>query len=205
MTTRAQLLTDIAAWSGIGGLSPSQQNVIIRSIEARIARTVRVQAQLSREDLVLDSGSVDLPTGWLKITSLTLQGTVRPLTQVAPDELRRSCYANAGGRPVLYAIEGDKLLLAPAPTALDPFTADLALYKRFDALAQNDDTNWLLTNHYDLYLHAGCAIAAGRGQDFELVQQSEAAFAAALEQLHESESSQHEGGAPTISYVEDMP
>lgn len=201
MTTRAQLAEAITSWTSRPDLS-AQMDTIILLAEQEIAAAVRVQDQITRVDHTLNSGRVALPSDFAALISLTLQGNQRALMQVTPQVLRASCEASTSGTPTLFAIEGDHLLIAPAASALDPVTADLAYYQRPTALVNADDTNWLLANHYAIYLWAGIKEAAAFVGDDELEARALARFENAVERLHASEVAKQQGGAPIESYVD---
>jgi hypothetical protein len=66
-------------------------------------------------------------------------------------ELRNSFGAAATGRPRNYAISGEQMLFGPAPDT--SYAARLTYLQTIPALGASQATNWLLTDHPDLYLY----------------------------------------------------
>lgn len=155
-------------------------NSFNRIAEAMIAREVRVRQQITRGDLTLAAvsgtnyGEADLPTGWLEFRSITLDNESGPgLTFMEPEIFFSRREAFSGEAPQgIYTIEGDKIYAAPGGTG----TLKVSYYARFTALSANDDTTWLLTNHYDVHLAAILYAAADYEQDDQLMARYKAQF-----------------------------
>lgn len=152
MTTHATLKTDIALYMARDDLEVYIPT-FIRLAESRIAKDVRVRAMETSTDLTLSSQSVSIPSGFLAARRLYFDSTTqRGLTYVTPDAFYKSSLYTAAGNPSTFTIEGDNFVFAPAPSGSP--VAKLLYFKKFDALAAEADTNWLLENAYDVYLYA---------------------------------------------------
>lgn len=115
------------------------------------------------------SGQMDLPEDYLELKFAYLNASPRillercepeyiyekygsrfagrwPRSDSAPD----TAYAYAEGTPKFIAREGEHFIFAPYP--VDGYTVDGIYLKRFAALVEDSDTNWLLTNHPDLFV-----------------------------------------------------
>jgi len=66
-------------------------------------------------------------------------------------ELRNTFSANAAGRPQNYAVSGETILFGPAPDAA--YAGRLTYIQTIPALGDSQATNWLLTDHPDVYLY----------------------------------------------------
>lgn len=131
----------------------------IRLCEAKIRRDVRVRAMETSTDLTIDSRTEAVPTGFLETRRLVLDVTgSRALDYLTPERLYASNIFEEQGAPSVYTIEGDNFVFAPEPSS--SFTGKLLYFKAFDALSAEIDTNWLLTNAYDVYLYGALVSAS---------------------------------------------
>ena len=209
MATRSSLAADVSLWSsrddvGSGDLFSS----FLRVTEAQIKRRVRTREQEITTTMVADRRGTVLPAGFLRQRSLATGGTgeERYLDYLPPVRLRESGFWNNTGsfsdpRPLAYTVEGQTLLLAPAPTEESPITLLLTYVAAFAPLVNPDDTNWLLSEAYDILLY-GCLSAAGVYlENTEMVSTYAALFDRAIRDLNLSESrarTPSSGGLRTI-------
>ena len=103
----------------------------------------------------LNDPRVALPTGFTKerlvrIQSDTIfaenQNAYRRIEPIALGDAYR--YARTGD-PVGYSIQGNNLVLAPAPDEVLKVALDY--YAKFTPLSDSNPTNWILTDHPDAY------------------------------------------------------
>jgi len=161
LATYSDLQTSIAAWlkrSDLTSIIPD----FITLAEARIARDLRLRKQVVNTTLSTVAGTqgVTLPSDFLEAENLTLSNTNPPgaLSVVTPEILdRKFPEAYVTGQPRVYTVVGDQLLFGPTPDAV--YSVSLAYYQRFAALS-TASTNWLLTNHPNVYLFAALAEGA---------------------------------------------
>lgn len=144
-----ELKAAIASWakrSDMAGVIPT----LVQLVEARIAREIRVRAQLQITTLTASSGSAALPADFLEFKALVYAEDATPLRvgsleQVLTDRARISGY-----RPKFCVVTADALQFGPAADA--SYTLNAAYYGKFTALSADSDTNWILTNHPGVYL-----------------------------------------------------
>lgn len=163
------LQASIAAWLHRTDLTSVIPDFVALA-EARIARDLRIKSMVTETTLTTVAGtqSVALPTGWLEFENVTVSGSPdRNLNYVPVQHLNEKFPSNDySGQPVVYSIEGDNILFGPVPDTA--YSVDVLYYKRFDPLSTTA-TNWLLTNHPNIYLFAALAEAAPYVADDERV------------------------------------
>lgn len=154
ISTYAELQTAIANWLKRGNLS-SRIPEFISLAEATINRRLRVRAMESRETFSLGSEYFDLTTltgTFLEARNVQLNTDPRTtLDYLTPDQID-TFWSNSVGKPRSFTIIGDELQVRPAPDAT--YTAEISFYSPISALSDSNTTNWLLTNHPDIYLFA---------------------------------------------------
>lgn len=191
MTTYATLKSDIATLLVRSDLTDAELAAFVRLGEARIRRKVRVRAQETATTLSVTDIDAALPSDFLEARAVTLDSSngrsLRPLT---PDQLRGSSYVDEAGEPRFYAIEGSNLLVAP----IQACTINLTYYAAFAALSDPADTNWLLTNAYDVYLYSSARAAAEFLEDDLREDRFETKFQTAVAELGDAEKRAYWGG-----------
>lgn len=189
----------------------------LRMAEARINRDVKCRAMERAgafdlvEEGVFGAGavSVDLREQFgsntiqsVKLVALgVLNGEAKPLTAVSLEELYEQYQHTRGGTPTHFALSTGTsgqpiLILAPVPPQSEPLYLTVWAHVRFALDTANDaDTNWLLTNHYDLYLNALAATAVSQIQDFERQGMFDVNYKRAVEELKDAENLARVGGS----------
>lgn len=154
LASYSDLLASVASWMNRTDLTAVIPDFVTIA-ESRIARDLRLRKQLVSSTMTTSTTTraVALPSGWLEFTSVNIDGDPSTVCQVVTTEHLDAKYPEEGfsGRPFVYAIEGDYALFGPTPD--DTYTVNVDYYARFGALA-TDGTNWLLTNHPNVYLSA---------------------------------------------------
>jgi hypothetical protein len=79
-------------------------------------------------------------------------------------------------------------------------TARLTFYKAFDSIDGSTATNFILTNHPDVYLYGALYFASTfiRGMDQATVAQFKAQYEAALQQVKDADALDKYNGAPLV-------
>jgi hypothetical protein len=195
MTTLSQLRTDLADFSTRSELTPAQLNTIIGLAENEIFRVVRVADMESVTTLTVNTdGEAALPNNYLAIRSVTIAdaGTYAnapKITYVSPnafheEDADNAAYTDYNDR-TFYTIQGRTLRLTPKPsTDLD---LTVGYWLRYDALSGDSGTNWLLTNHYDVYFYTAMSALHGFMMDLEMEIVWLEKFKAVVQSLHDSE------------------
>lgn len=162
MTTLSQLKADIDEWLARDDIAVSGGSIasIIRLGEAEIARDIHTLKQEKRAPISFTSNYADLPADFLHLRDINIPNCL--VEYAAPEVIRESVlWTRGGGSEYLYSIESDddlssaglaRLVLAPGGSATTPVVAEINYKARFPALVADGDSNWLLVNHYDVYL-----------------------------------------------------
>lgn len=196
MTTHATLKADVTGFLVKSNLS-SDMATFVRLGEAKIARRVRVRAQETTTTLNVTSSATALPADFLSLRSATVDVVnKRPLELMTPETIREAAVWDAGGDAKAYSIEGTEIIVAPEQSNVD---LTLVYFAKFDALSGDTDTNWLLTNAYDVYLYAVCEAAAIWLDDEAKEAKYSSRFERALEELELSEKRARSSGSAKVS------
>src|SRR5574343_65496 len=156
MTTYAILKSDIAGWLLRDDLTAAIPS-FVRMAEASIRRDLRIRQMLRTYTLTISAQSQALPEDFMEMERIVLDSTVWNLSYLPPPALFSNPAYTDGGTPMYYTIEGDYLITAPDATGSDVM---LCYYKAYSALTNDSDTNWLLTNAYDVYLYGSLSHAS---------------------------------------------
>ena len=122
--------------------------------QAQFNRKIRSFRQITRGSLTIDAQFEALPADWLETIRITMDANpIRVLTQISMDDLTRyrTAIDNTTDAPVYFAHNGTDIELFPTPST--SYTGEISYYAKVTALSADGDTNWLLTNHPDVYLY----------------------------------------------------
>jgi hypothetical protein len=115
--------------------------------EARLNRTLYDRRKQTTATITMTGGEGALPTDFLALRRVTWQGDPKiNLTYVKP-EYFASAYDDESGTPSVYTIEGSTLSVRPSSDE----DIEVLYDQKVPDLATNS-TNWVLTNHPDVYL-----------------------------------------------------
>jgi len=157
LDTFSNLKTSIANWIHRDDLT-SQIPDFITLCEAKINRVLRIAQVEVRATATLDGQYEGLPTDFLEMRSIQTTGaTGHELEYVTPQKYNQEYKTSDSGNPVIYTIIGSEIAFGPPPQ--DSYTMEMVYYKGFTALSDSNTTNWVLTNHPDVYLY-GSLLAA---------------------------------------------
>jgi len=125
--------------------------------EARHRREIRVRAQLSRATATPTSRFLALPEGYISMRRLQVNtNPLRVLKQVTPDQMIDTHYRSGSGQPQFYTIH-EELEFDRDPSG--GHTVEMIYWREFTRLSDANTTNWLLTNHPDIYLYTSLLAA----------------------------------------------
>lgn len=201
MTTYATLQTDVAAWLARTDLT-AQIPSFIRLCENEIRRVVRVlEMQVDATLTIPDTGQLALPADFLGFRHVAGSGVPdAEINYVSPDrfhELRINRSAFSGVIPKsFYTIESGNIILQPAPGSGETVDLDTSYFQAFPILTAPTDTNWLLTNHFDIYLYGSIRAAYEFIRNRELEDHYHTKFALMVKELHRSENRKMRSGGP---------
>lgn len=149
-----ELQTAVANWLDRDDLS-ARIPEFIGLCEARFNRSLRIRAMETLDtsvSTVADIKTIALPTGYVQMRDIHITGD--PLVQlqyVTPEIMNRIHAGSVSGRPEVYTIIGENIVLGPTPDAV--YSTSMLYYKTFDALSDSSPTNWVITNAPDVYLY----------------------------------------------------
>ena len=153
ITTYAELQTATANWLDRSDLTDRIPE-FIELAEANFNRVIRQPDMITKNDSFSIAGRyTTLPADTLEIVRIVLDLTpVIVLEYMTPEELsERRITLTGTGKPYYFTtIGGSANQLEVLRSPDDTYTASIIYYTRIPALA--DGTNWLLTNHPDIYL-----------------------------------------------------
>lgn len=160
----------------------------VRQAEGVIYRRLRCAEMLTRVDIMdadrvtASEGFFALPSDFLEARSFYLEGTPQiQLENVSLAELRQVA-GSAAVRHYTIISDGEvEFRGVPSDTA----TIELIYFARPAALADDADTNDILTRHESIYLDLGLFALYKYTQDIELAEKHENAALAAIDALNE--------------------
>lgn len=166
--------------------------------EADFNRRLRIRAmETTNTSFTVDSETESLPTGFLQLRSIYINGTNKiPLQFITPYQQHHTQGGSQGGEPRAYSIEAGNFRFSPSPNS--SYTATINYYKAIDALSNSNTTNHILTNHPDIYLYGSLYFASTflRGMDPNTVAQFKAQYDASLAQCEAADEKDKYNASP---------
>ncbi len=171
MTTLGQLKTSVDAWLTRDDIAVSGSDFpqILLIAESCISRKLRLIVQEVTTTLVFTGREVDLPADFLEQRNPFIDDAFRKFEYLTPQALRGNAAWATGRAASYYTLEGSqdlsaaddrvKMVIAGPASVADPLSIEVNYWRRFPALTADADTNWLMVNHYEIYLYA-CLRAA---------------------------------------------
>jgi hypothetical protein len=131
----------------------------IEFAEAEFNRELRVrEGQLSKfTTLYADDYRVQLPAGWMAFEEIAADGCDWPVEYMPPEPMRDDRRMRAKGAPRHYTVVGDEIQFSPVSDADRQVT--ITYYSRLK-LTDGEPSNWLLTNHPDIYIYGALVLSA---------------------------------------------
>lgn len=170
ITTYAELQSAVADFLNRDDLT-SVIPTFIDLAEAQMQRTIRHHKMMQRAEAEIDTRYFVLPSDWLQTARFHLKGdrTYR-LELTSMDDMLQLRQANADitGRPSHFAHIGEQIEVYPSPNGT--YDVELLYYKKIPALSASNTTNWLLTDHPDVYLYGALLQAAPYLDDDQRIQ-----------------------------------
>lgn len=194
-TTRAELITSLANWLNRDDLSTTEIPEAIALFERRAQRTIFSPEREIVADLTIDAEEESLPTDLWALKAIHL--TTDPKTVLEPmtlADLRNTYSANTTGKPENYAIRGEKIIFGPAPDTT--YTAKLSYTQTIPALSVSQTTNWLLTDHPDVYIDGALAELHSLLEHWEAAARYERKCADGIGEINATHIRRTQGSAP---------
>jgi hypothetical protein len=197
----SDLQTSVANWTHRSDLTSLIPDFVTMA-EARISRDLRLRRQITSGTLTCVAGtqSVALPSDWLEFENLSVEtNPSRQLVYVPIEHLDAKYPTNYSGVPAVFTIEGDNVLFGPTPDSA--YVIDNIYYARFPSLI-TDSTNWLMTNHPNIYLFATLIEAFLYMQNQDQAAVFTARYQQGVQQLQEQDDrATHSGSALRVKVV----
>lgn len=166
----------------------------IALLEARVNRVIRSVNQETRVTWVTGDESYSLPEDFRKLRKIYIEGSPdRPLREISPQAAAQQ-FSGATGTPQAYYIEGRTITFAPPPSIST--TYGVTYWTRIEPLSADNDNNWLLEEHADIYLYGTLLEAAVYIRDADAVALCSEKLDAALGELQQMSRSDRWGAGP---------
>lgn len=194
LSNYAELVASIGAWLDRDDLNDMAPD-FIKLLESELNRVLRVPEMEAIETLTTSGETATLPTDFLQVRHIYVDDAIRSevVSSSIANMTRDYSVTAAAARPQLYAIVGDTLYLAPIPSE----ETDLILYyyQKIPALTSDDDTNWVLLKHPDIYLWGSLLMAELYGWNDDRLPLIRSGFDNAIDQLKKQGVAMRHGGA----------
>jgi hypothetical protein len=202
LSTYTELIASVANWAHRSDLTALMLDFVTMA-EARISRDLRLRKQITSTTLTTTGGvrSVALPADWLEFENLSLSagGTSRALVYVPVEHIDVKYDSAFTGMPAVYTIEGENILLAPTPDAA--YNIGCMYFARFPSVI-TADSNWLLTNHPNIYLFSTLAEVFHYIQNPDQIQIFTARYNEGLQQLQDQDDrATHSGSSLRVKVI----
>ena len=148
----SDLKSNISGWLAKSNLT-TQIPTFISLCEAKVNRRIRVMDMSTRAtSTTAANGYLGFPDdfGGLRYMKITSSNPEISLEYRTPKQIHDMSFNNEGGIPQVYTVVDSQFLLKPSQ---DGDTVEIVYYKRVPALSDSNTTNWLLTDHPDIYLY----------------------------------------------------
>tara|TARA_R100001460_G_scaffold26246_2_gene53010 strand:- start:1117 stop:1737 length:621 start_codon:yes stop_codon:yes gene_type:complete len=153
ITTFAELKTSIADFLNRDDLSTTSETFISLA-EANFNRDIRHWRMEKRATANLDTQFTALPNDFLEPIRKSLNTADHDVLEMVGTAEISTLRAEAGntlGKPKFFTIVDGSIEVFPSPDAT--YTLEMLYYEKIDALNSGNTSNWLLTNHPDVYLY----------------------------------------------------
>src|SRR4249919_1309406 len=198
VVTYSGLVSTLGDWLNRGDTDfTSQIPNFVTLLEAELNRTLRVPEMEESAEITVTDSSATLPTDLREIRHLYWNGDIdNEIVPVPLSTIRRDYpLGSFTDRPLVYAVRGGDIELAPLPGDIDG-TLTVLYYEEIPALSADNESNWLIAAHPDIYLFGSLTMAEAFLWNDERVGQWRGAYENAVEQLKAQGVSKHHGGGP---------
>lgn len=168
--TYTDLRTNAAAWAQRSDLSSILPDCVVLA-EKKINRSLRDMNMEATSTTTPLTETTALPTDFVELNEIVISysgiRTVPTYVTPAAMDTMRTTTTTVTGDPCYFTIRKGYIEVFPAPSSATTYTMTLTYILRVVPLATTA-TNWLLTDHFDVYLYATLAeVAAYAHNDAE--------------------------------------
>jgi hypothetical protein len=158
--------------------------------EADFNRRLRVRP-MEDSTTVAPTRTAALPASFLQLRTIRRNNnTGGTLDYLPPDQFWTDYGDTSVGEPEAYTIEGENLVFGPASNGT---TVIVSYYKPIAALTTSATTNWMLTNHPDVYLYGALVAAEPFVHDDKRMPMWKTLYEEAIKQVDESDKNDRHG------------
>lgn len=160
ISTYSELQSALGNWLGRSDVTATRYQEMIALCEAKLQRMIRTPEMETRNAaFTINAEYMALPTGFLEVKSFYLNtNPPTPVRFMSDDGINGLFNPNSTGIPKFFNIQASNFRFAPSPGGT--YTASLTYYRRFTQLASTT-TNFVLTDHPDVYLYGSLVEAEG--------------------------------------------
>jgi hypothetical protein len=150
LSTYSELVSAIDSWF-MGRSLSAQADDIIALVTGYFNIKLRLREMETITDLSPTAGVYTLPTDYVEYKRVVEKASMRrSLAYISENAVDQMYPDRAGGLSMHFNIIGNSLYTFPLSTN----NVELTYYKQIPLLSGSSTTNWLLTKHPGLYLHA---------------------------------------------------
>lgn len=184
LATYTDLQASVAAWLARADLTSVIPDFVTLA-HKQLMRDLRGHLRLQKRDTAFSISSeyVAAPTDFLELVSMHLNTTPKTVIQYLPSDAMGDYFASSG-RPKYVALAGattagtESFRFGPAPDG--SYTATIEYYATITFFPSGASTNWILTDHPQLYLYGSLLQASAYIGDDPRIPLWQAAYAEAL-------------------------
>lgn len=158
-----ELRTMVAGWLHRDNMDTAIRQAVDLAT-AQFNRVLRTPEMESRDMRAVTSEYANLPSDFLEIISVT-RSDGKALRYLARPQFAEAVATGNQPEPHVYSIEDYQFRFLPAPTVGPPLNITILYFEQIPTLANDSDTNWLLTEHPDAYLWGALMFARTWLQD----------------------------------------
>lgn len=191
----ADLVSKVGQWLDRDDLDDRIPD-FVALVEARLNRVLRsVNSEVSALWAVTDE-FYPLPSDFRKLRNLYIDGSPdQPLVEMSPVAIP-TMFSGSSGTPRAFYIEGRQLGFAPPPD--QPYTLRASYFQRIPPLTSALPSNWVLTEHPDIYVWGALMHAAYYIRDPDAVSACESMFDQAIAELQRESRLDRWGVGPLV-------
>lgn len=178
LATYADLIAAVPAWLTKGDTTTSLIESWIALAEARVGRELRVRRMLTRTTSTVATEYSTVPTDF--VAGRSIRQTASPyqmLEFLTPEQAADFKQTQPSGTTKAWSLIGTEFWFIPTA----PGAVEMVYYAKVPALTSSATTNWLLTNHPDIYLRGTLLEAALYYEDEEAMSRWQGLFSQSLD------------------------
>jgi hypothetical protein len=192
LSTYSELKASLADWkhrSGLTGVTPD----FIALCEADFNRRLRIAEMEVGATATFDEGYEDVPSDFLEMREIKVNSSpVRSLKYMTPQQMTEFYPTSGSGTPEFYTLVDHTIRLNTTPDD----EVEISYYVRIPALSSDAETNWMLTNHPDVYLYGSLSHAEPYLKNDKRILTWKSLYEVALKQVEEADKKARWSGGP---------